>query len=253
MKSKRRGIALAAALLAAMLLGGCGGQAAGTPSQTETLPPLETVPAVAPTKAPETAPPTQTPDPTEPSVPPAETAAPPAPTPASTPAAQETPAPTQPPAENPLPVEPEEVTVGETAYTCTLSVSCASVLDAMEKLEEGKEELIPEDGVVFPATEVTFYEGESVFNVLQREMKRNKIHFEFSNVPIYRSAYIEGIANLYEFDCGELSGWMYAVNGWYPNYGCSRYQLRDGDVVEWKYTCDLGDDIGGYNDLTAVE
>lgn len=33
---------------------------------------------------------------------------------------------------------------------------------------------------------------------------------------------------------------MYNVNGWYPNYGCSRYQVKDGDVVEWRYTCDLG-------------
>ena len=35
------------------------------------------------------------------------------------------------------------------------------------------------------------------------------------------------------------------VNGWYPNYGSSRYQLKDGDVVEWRYTCDLGNDVGG--------
>ena len=66
------------------------------------------------------------------------------------------------------------------------------------------------------------------------------------NTPIYNSAYIEGIANLYEFDCGELSGWMYKVNGWFPNYGCSRYRLTEGDVVEWVYTCDLGNDVGGY-------
>ena len=50
--------------------------------------------------------------------------------------------------------------------------------------------------------------------------------------------YIEGINNLYEFDCGEQSGWMYSVNGWFPNYGCSRYQLKDGDVVggHWNQT-----------------
>ena len=68
---------------------------------------------------------------------------------------------------------------------------------------------------------------------------------ESSWTPIYNSAYIEGIHNLYEFDCGSLSGWMYRVNGWYPNYGCSRYQLEPGDVVEWRYTCDLGQDVGG--------
>ncbi len=63
---------------------------------------------------------------------------------------------------------------------------------------------------------------------------------------MYNSAYIEGIHNLYEFDCGELSGWMYKVNDWFPNYGCSRYQLKDGDVICWEYTCNLGIDVGGY-------
>ncbi len=40
---------------------------------------------------------------------------------------------------------------------------------------------------------------------------------------------------------------MYKVNGWFPNYGCSRYQVEDGDVicwVYWVYTCDLGADVG---------
>ena len=35
------------------------------------------------------------------------------------------------------------------------------------------------------------------------------------------------------------------VNGWFPNYGCSRYQVQSGDVIEWLYTCDLGADVGG--------
>jgi hypothetical protein len=147
----------------------------------------------------------------------------------------------------PLPVEPQEASVGEAACTCTLSVVCWTILDNMERLDKDKWELVPEDGVIFPPTEVVFYEGESVFNVLQREMRRNKIHLEFVSAPVYNSAYIEGINNLYEFDCGELSGWEYKVGGWFPNYGCSRYQLKDGDVVEWIYTCDLGRDIGGYN------
>lgn len=145
----------------------------------------------------------------------------------------------------PLPVEPQDASVSDVARTCTLSVSCAAILDHMDWLDPEKTGLVPEDGVIFPAAQVTFYEGESVFNVLQREMKKAKIHMEFENTPIYNSAYIEGINNLYEFDCGELSGWMYKVNGWFPNYGCSRYALQDGDVVEWVYTCDLGNDVGG--------
>jgi hypothetical protein len=147
----------------------------------------------------------------------------------------------------PLPVEPQDAKIEETAHTVTLSVRCDTIRDNLTWLDAEKHELVPADGVIFPATVVTFYEGESVFNVLQREMKRAKIHMEFVNTPIYNSAYIEGINNLYEFDIGELSGWMYKVNDWFPNYGCSRYSLKDGDVVEWLYTCDLGRDIGGFN------
>ena len=56
--------------------------------------------------------------------------------------------------------------------------------------------------------------------------------------------YIEGINNLYEFDGGNNSGWMYSVNGWYPNYGCGTYRVKQSDVIEWNYTCDLGKDLG---------
>ena len=146
----------------------------------------------------------------------------------------------------PVPVEPENAVITSNKLTCTLSVRCDTILDNMDLLDAEKWELVPEDGVILAPTKVVFYDGESVFNVLQREMKKNQIHMEFVNTPMYNSAYIEGINNLYEFDVGELSGWMYKVNGWFPNYGCSRYQLKDGDIIEWVYTCDLGKDVGGY-------
>lgn len=101
----------------------------------------------------------------------------------------------------PVPVEPQDVTFSDVAYTCTPSISCATILDNIDWLDPEKVELVP--------IEVTFYEGESVFNVLMRTCKQQKIHMEYEDTPIYNSAYIEGIHNLYEFDCGELSGWMY--------------------------------------------
>ncbi|MBR4657338.1 MAG: DUF4430 domain-containing protein [Oscillospiraceae bacterium] len=145
----------------------------------------------------------------------------------------------------PQPVEPENATVTDVEYHCTLSIDCKTILDNMDKCDKNKRELVPEDGWILEPTEVVFFDGENVFQVLKRTCKQNGIHMEFENTPIYNSAYIEGIHNLYEFDVGELSGWMYSVNGWYPNYGCSRYALKDGDVVEWRYTCDLGFDVGG--------
>lgn len=142
------------------------------------------------------------------------------------------------PAPAPEPETPEE-------RTCTISISCAALLARPELMDSDKLGLVPEDGWILPPTEVVFYEDESVFNLLQRSCRQNSIHMEYEETPVYESAYIEGIANLYEFDAGNLSGWMYSVNGWFPNYGCSRCQLQDGDTIQWVYTCDLGADVGG--------
>lgn len=146
----------------------------------------------------------------------------------------------------PKPVEPE-TSQPDTSHqdTCTISISCATILNNMDKCDESKRGLVPADGVILPAVTVTFSQGESVFDVLQRVCKERKIPMEFSWTPIYNSAYIEGIYNLYEFDVGDGSGWMYKVNDWFPNYGCSRYQVQQGDVICWVYTCDLGYDVGG--------
>ena len=141
---------------------------------------------------------------------------------------------------------PEEQEKDET-LTCTLSVRCDTILDSMGLIDKEKVDIVPENGIIYAEKTVDFCEGESVFDLLYREMKSNKIHLEFEDTPIYNSAYIEGIGNLYEFDCGELSGWMYKVNGSFPNYGCSQYHLEDGDRVEWVYTCNLGVDVGGSN------
>ena len=146
----------------------------------------------------------------------------------------------------PAPVEPEDTTVDQTTtYTCTISISCDTILNNWDMCDESKKPLVPADGVILSSTTVSFSDGESVYDVLQRVCRENGIHMESSWTPIYNSAYVEGINNLYEFDVGRLSGWMYNVNGWFPNYGCSRYALQNGDVVNWVYTCDLGKDVGG--------
>lgn len=126
--------------------------------------------------------------------------------------------------------------------SCTISVRCDTILNNLSRLKPEKKELIPENGVILETRTANFFEGETVFDLLTRELKNNKIHIEF-NKTINGSAYIEGINNIYEFDCGDLSGWQYKVNGETPNVGCSDYILKHGDVVEWVYTCDFGNDI----------
>lgn len=149
--------------------------------------------------------------------------------------------------EEPSKEEPVKEEPKKEEPSCTLSVRCDTALSNKDMLDSSKADILPEDGVIFPETTVYFSEGESVYDVLVREMMNAKIHMESENTPMYKSAYIEGIANLYEYDCGPLSGWMYKVNGEFPNYGCSAYVLSDGDRVEWVYTCDLGKDVGNEN------
>ncbi len=135
--------------------------------------------------------------------------------------------------------EQEKPQDDEEKLTCTLSVSYKSVFENLEKLKANKKDILIEDGMIFEEKTVEFFENESVFDLLHREMKNNGIHFEFSQTPMYNSAYIEGIGNLYEFDCGEYSGWIYRVNGVKPTYGCSQYKLQNGDKVEFYYSCNF--------------
>ena len=129
-------------------------------------------------------------------------------------------------------------------YTCTISISCSTILKNMDNLTDGKEEFVPGNGWILKKTKVKFSQGDSVHDVLQKVCRDKGIHMESRYTPAYNSAYVEGINQLYEFDCGELSGWMYNVNGWFPNYGCCKYKVSDGDTINWVYTCDLGKDVG---------
>ena len=124
--------------------------------------------------------------------------------------------------------------------TCTLSVRCDDILKNMDKLKKEKVDYVPSDGKIYENSKAVFHEGESAFNLLIRELRSNGIHYEFVRTPIYNSSYIEGIGNLYEFDCGEQSGWTYKVNGKFPEYGCSQYKIKNNDVIEFIYSCTYG-------------
>lgn len=126
-------------------------------------------------------------------------------------------------------------------YSCTIQISCATILNHMDSLKPEKAGLIPADGVILSARTVTFTEGETVYDVLRRACRDAGVPLDAVYSPTYGTAYVKGINNIYEFDCGNLSGWKYCVNGVYPNYGCSAYVLKEGDVIQWNYTCDMND------------
>ena len=131
------------------------------------------------------------------------------------------------PAGKPEPVEPDKSNVDTTKKLhCTISIDCATILNNLSDLDPAKLDVLPTDGVVLGAVTVEFSEGESVFDVLQRVCRENNIHLEATFTPGYNSAYVEGIHNLYEFDCGELSGWMYSVNGWFQTTDAAAMRCR---------------------------
>lgn len=141
--------------------------------------------------------------------------------------------------------EPTEAPTTEPAPTVSLSIRCDTILNNWDNLDPAKAGFVPSNGWILSTT-VEITAGETVFDVLKRVCSAYGIQLEYCWSPMYNTYYVEGINNLYEFDCGPESGWMYKVDGWFPNYGCSAYSLSGGESIVWCYTCNgLGADVGG--------
>lgn len=126
--------------------------------------------------------------------------------------------------------------ISEKSSSVTLGIRCDTIAEFSEI------SYIPQDGCILENTEIPLEEGDSVFDVLEKAARFQNIQFEYKGSR--DSAYISGIQYIYEFAFGELSGWMYSVNGVSPSVGCSEYILSDGDRILWVYSLDLGVDVG---------
>lgn len=122
-------------------------------------------------------------------------------------------------------VQPDSLTV-------TMTVSCEAIADELDG-----------DRIIIPETEFVLLEDDTAFTLLERVLAYNEIPFDYSGSGD-TGVYVKGINDIYEMDYGEMSGWMYMVNGEFPDTGCSSYRLCDGDTVEWLYTRNIGHDIG---------
>ena len=162
-----------------------------------------------------------------------------------------TPVPTKAPTNTPTPATSDNNdsykhhgTTGDT-YTCTIEIDCSSVLDELDDSISPKlKDIIPEDGKILKTSTIKFGEGDNVFNALCEAgilyfTDNNFIEYQYT--PVYKNYYVEGIAGLYEFDFGNLSGWTYYVNGEWARVGCSQYVLKDGDHILWKYVTKYSD------------
>lgn len=128
-----------------------------------------------------------------------------------------------------------ETYIGGSVGEITLEIRCDT---AVGKLNS---EYIPKHGCILKETKFALEEDDTVYDILIKAAKKYKIQTDISGTS--ELAYVKGINYLYEFDCGDLSGWMYFVDGKSPSVGCGEYILSDGDKVEWLYTCNMGEDL----------
>ena len=114
----------------------------------------------------------------------------------------------------------------------TISIRCDTIAG-----EGGK---VPDDGTILAKTDCELHKGESVYDILLSVCKEKNIRLDTKGA---KNIYISGIGQIYEFDFGELSGWVYHVNGVSASVGCSSYELKDGDSIEWLYTRNIEKDL----------
>lgn len=139
------------------------------------------------------------------------------------------PEPTPTPAPTPTPTpEPEPEPA---AATVSLYISCANAV--------GIQDGLPAGGTMLSTT-VAISEGDTVMDVLKRACRDAGLAVSAGG------SYVSSIGGLSDrIDRAHpSSGWMYCVDGWFPNYGCNSYTLSGGESIEWLYTLDGGSDVG---------
>ncbi len=141
----------------------------------------------------------------------------------SAPEPEPTPTPTPTPEPGP---EPEPA-----AATVSLYISCANAV--------GIQDGLPAGGAMLSTT-VAISEGDTVMDVLKRACRDAGLAVSAGG------SYVSSIGGLSDrIDRAHpSSGWMYCVDGWFPNYGCNSYTLSGGESIEWLYTLDGGSDVG---------
>ena len=149
-------------------------------------------------------------------------------------------------------MEGGEASGDENTVSCLFSIRCDTILDNLDLLDKAYADYVPEDGAIYAQRRLMMAKGSSAYDALAQVTAKNRIQMSHQSNPLYKSEYIQSIGHLYEGKCGEGSGWMYKVNGAFPNYGSSRYVIKEGDTIEWVYTCNLGYDLGRTGDWDSI-
>ena len=120
---------------------------------------------------------------------------------------------------------------------CDVTIDCTILLSNMDKLNKNARKDVPDSGKLLDKTSIKIKKGSSAYDVLTAVCKLKKIAYDAEYSPIYKTSYVKGIGYLYEKMAGDMSGWLYLVDGVTPNVGSSAYKLKGGEHIEWTYTC----------------
>jgi len=89
---------------------------------------------------------------------------------------------------------------------------------------------------ILSSTTVSLTSGDTAYSVLINKLGQAAVTGSGS--------YVTGINGINAGADGPSSGWMYSVNGAYPSVSAAAVTLKNGDVVVWRYTTNMGKDIG---------
>lgn len=93
----------------------------------------------------------------------------------------------------------------------------------------------------YKTTKFTLSEGSTVYDLFMKAMDSSDLEEKGAAKNYVKSIKApKGYGGhwLGEFDNGKNSGWMYLVNGTYPDVGLKEKKLSDGDEVIWHYVDD---------------
>ncbi|MBT9672395.1 DUF4430 domain-containing protein [Secundilactobacillus kimchicus] len=118
--------------------------------------------------------------------------------------------------------------VGNTGTSTNTNVNTEQVqVQIFGPLEEGNK--------VLKSGNVAIKDGDTAFDVLKQ------LDSDISYTGSGSSIYVTRIGSYTAGSGGVGGGWLYNVNGSYPNASAGSYKVKSGDLVQWVWTSTLGD------------
>lgn len=90
------------------------------------------------------------------------------------------------------------------------------------------------DGTIATYNDIELGEDITVFGLLKEVTSENNLEFSYNDKWQEMGIFIESINNVRN-DTAADQWWHYWVNNHYAQVAADKYELKDGDIVEWKF------------------